>query len=234
MKRPAAVHYAAFGLILLNILMTYVFYQNTGNLNSPIVEYEFAKNEQDVKNIFIDDDNNFKRDVINGVKDQNIVDYAYMLFYTALLIFAFSKIKKTDTERNKVYVFGIIFSVVALVADIFENILLFRISELLTERVSFSEYVDRLFVITRIKWFSLAFAFFILSFHYIRYNFTGKLFAVISALPIIAAAASFFPGINQEYFIPVFTLGIVIAFVILMIWVFISHKINKKVDFYKI
>ncbi len=230
MKRLSLVQYSAIGLILTSLLMYYVYYSQTGNFNSPIIEYEFVQTQQDVKNIFIEN-NEFKKDLITGVRNQNIVDYAFMIFYTSLLVFAFGKISKS--EKKKIYNLGIAFSITALIGDVFENIQLFQISELLTNRLDFSHHVDLLFIITRLKWLSLAFALFIMSFHYYRYRFSGKLFALISALPLLTVLTFIIMGNTDDSFYTIFANFIMLGFVILMIWIFIPHNNKEKtISFY--
>ncbi len=230
MKHLSAVHYAAIGLVLLSLLMSYVYFLNTGKTNSPIIEFEFVKTQQDVKNIFIEN-TEFKKEEITGVRDQNIVDYAYMICYTSLLILSFSKIAKS--ENKKIYYIGIVFSVIAIISDIFENIQMFQISELLVNRVDFSRLVRLLFIITRLKWLSLAFAMFILSMHYFKYKFTGKLFALLSALPLITVLTFIIYKDAENDFVNLFTKFIMSSFVLLMIWIFISKKVTHKINFYK-
>ncbi len=230
MKRLSLVQYSAIGLILTSLLMYYVYYSQTGNFASPIIEYEFVQSQQDVKNIFIEN-NEFKKDVIIGIKNQNIVDYAFMILYTSLLVLAFGKISKS--EKKKIYIAGIIFSVTALISDVFENIQLFQISELLTNRLDFSHHVDLLFIITRIKWLSLAFALFILSFHYYKYKFLGKLFALISALPLLNVLTFIILSNSDDSFYKMFANFIMLGFVILMIWIFIpGNNKGKIISFY--
>ncbi len=230
MKHFSSVQYVAIGLIILSLLMNYAYFRQVGNFNSPIIEYEFVKNEQDVKNIFTEN-NEFKKAELKGVRDQNIIDYAYMLFYTALLILSFHNIRMT--EKKNIYVLGVIFSFIALAGDIIENIQMFQISELLVNRLSFSKQVETLFIITRIKWLCLALAMFIMSVHYYKYKFTGKLFAFISALPVISVLALMIFKDSGNDFVKIFTTLIILSFVTLMIWIFISSKIDSKISFYK-
>ncbi len=230
MKRISPVQYAAVGLILLSLLMYYVYYNQTGNFNSPIIEFEFVKNQQDVKNIFVEN-NEIKHDIVKGVKNQNIVDYAYMFFYSSLLFFAFRKL--SVFEKKKIYYLGIAFSIIALISDIFENIQLFQISDLLLNKTGFSKPVNILYIITRLKWLSLAFAFIILSVHYYNYKLLGKLFALISTLPLLSVLTLIFSGNSDNSFYTIFTSFIMLDFVILMIWIFIPHKNNKEnINFY--
>ena len=231
MKRLSLVQYSAIGLIFTSLLMYYVYYSQTGNFNSPIIEYEFVQNQQDVKNIFIEN-NELKQDVILGIKNQNIVDYVFMILYTSLLVLAFAEISKS--EKKKIYTLGIIFSFTALIGDIFENIQLFQISELLLNRTDFSHHVDLLFIITRVKWLSLAFALFILSSHYYKYKFLGKLFSLISALPFLNILTFIILSNNtDDNFYTIFTNFIMLGFVVLIIWIFIpENNKGKIISFY--
>ena len=167
MKHLSTVQFAAIGLVLTGILLNLAYFVHTNNFNSPIIEYEFVKKQQDVKNIFIED-NVFKKDELKGVRDQNIIDYVYMIFYSSLLILSFKRINKS--ENKKFFNIGIAFAFIALIADIIENIQMFRISQLLVNRLNFSSPVQYLFYITRLKWLSLAFALFLLSLHYYKYK----------------------------------------------------------------
>ncbi len=208
--------------------MRYVYFSNTGNFDSPIIESEFVKNVDDAKIIFMQADE-FKKDVIQGVDNQNLVDYTYMLAYTALLILVFIKI--SELENKKIYSFGITFAVIAIVGDVVENIQLFKISELLTARIDFSSEIKTLIISTSVKWLSLGFAMFILSFHYFKYKIIGKIFALLSSIPLLIAIVYIF---TQSLKIELlYTTSIMVGFVLLMIWSFISKYINKSTSFYK-
>jgi len=228
MKYLSKIHYTIIVLILLSLLMHYVYYLSTGNLDSPIIKYEFVKNTNDVKSIFLQD-NEFKKSIIQGVNNQNVVDYAYMLVYTFLLILTFTKISKI--EKVKIFYIGILFAIIAIIADIIENIQLFNILELLTSRNNFSSEINILIIATSIKWLSLGFAMFVLSFHYFKNKIIGKIFAFFSSIPLLI---SIFYIFNQSSSLELFyTTSIMIGFVILMIWTFISKYIYKSVSFYK-
>ncbi len=229
MKRLSAIHYTTILIILLGLLMNFVYYSSTGNFNSPMIEYEFVKDVKDVKNILMED-NEFKKDVIQGIHNQNLIDYAYMIAYTALLIMVFMKILKHD--KKVIYNIGIIFSFLAIVGDAIENIQLFRISELLVARLDFSSHLEILILSTRIKWLSLAFALFILSFHYYKYKFIGKLFSLYSSLPLLFAVVSIF--IYNENTETYFYYCIIIGFTTLILWTYISKLFRNAVSFYNI
>lgn len=228
MKHLSRIHFTVFLLILTSLVMNYVYYANTGNFNSPIIEYEFVKSQSDVKNIFTDN-NEFKKDVIQGVHDQNIVDYVYMIAYSLFLTFVFAKLLKF--EKKNIYIFGIILVIFALITDSIENILLFNISELLTARNNFNTEIHLLMIITNIKWISIAISLFILSFHYYKNNTLGKFFAFISTLPLILGILHLIT--QNEILTKYFTSSIILGFVILMVWVFIPPSKNKAINFYK-
>ncbi len=214
----------------MSILMYYVYFNQTGNFNSPVIEYEFVTNSQQVKNIFFEN-NEIKQDVVNGTEDQNIVDYVFMIFYSSLLFFTFKKL--ISSEKKKFYYIGIILSAVALTSDIIENIQLFHISDLMVNRNDFSNHLTILFYITRIKWVSLAIIFFILSFHYYKYKFIGKLFALISILPLLNILTFIILSDSDINIYLTFANLIMLDFVILMIWIFIRHKNSKsELSFY--
>ena len=208
--------------------MHYIYYTKVGNFNSPIIKYEFVKTSNDVKDIFMVN-GEFKKEVITGVHNQNIIDYAYMLAYSALLFIFFSKINKF--EKKKIFILGIVLAIIALITDALENILLFNISELLTTRNNFSSEVEILFIVTRIKWFSIAIALLTASFHYFKYSILGKLFSILSSFAFIFGLIYF--STQNEIILGYFTNSIMLGFVILMIWVFIPKNKNKQISFYK-
>lgn len=228
MKHLSKIHYLIFTLIFLSLLMNYVYFANTGNLNSPIIEYELVKNTNDVKKI-LTQNNEFKKDVIQGINNQNIVDYAYMFVYTTLLILVFIKVHKF--ENKKIYNIGVVFAIFALITDIIENIQLFNISELLALRNDFSAEIKILIIATSIKWLSLGFAMFILSFHYFKNKIIGKLFSLLSAIPLFIAIYYIF---NKSLAVELYyTSSIMLDFIVLMVWAFISKYINNNISFYK-
>ncbi len=227
MKKLSLIQYTAILLIGLSSLMNLVYYSDTGNFDSPIIEFEFIKTESDAKQLFLEN-NSFKKDVIKGVHNQNLIDYAYMITYSAFLILVFIKLSK---HKNKIiYTLGIIFSVLALIFDVIENIQLFKISELLVARVEFSPQINILIIVTRIKWLSIAFALFILAFHYYKFNFIGKLFALFTTIPLLTAILSVFYYTTD--FINYFTKSIIFGFVVLILWTFISHLFSGSVSYY--
>jgi hypothetical protein len=226
-KRLSAIHYTVFTLIALSILMQTVYFLKTGTFDSPIIAFEFAENKNDVCILF-QSDNKLQHDVIQGVNAQNMLDFFYMFSYSALLILFLNKLKQYEHKNlNKI---GILLSLNALVFDILENITLFKISHSLEINNNFDNYLDNLIIFANIKWFSLSLIFFLLILHYFKYNIIGKIFSVISVLPLILASFSFF-GINKQ-FDAYYANSVILAFIILIIRIFVSKFAKNSISFY--
>ena len=225
MKKISAIQYTALIITVLTLSMSYVYFYNTGNYDSPVIKFEFSKSTQDVNSLFMEN-NEFKKDVIKGVHDQNMVDYAYMIAYSSFIILIFIKLIKT--ERKNIYYLGILLSVSALIFDIAENIQLFRIQESLFSRIDFSENISNLIIFTWIKWLSLSFVLLLMSYHYYKYKFIGKLFAIISALPIVLALITLLLNNYELYF----SSSVMLGFLLIIIWIFISVLVSTSVSFY--
>ena len=228
MRKISAIQYTALIIIFLALAMNFIYYYNTGNNNSPIIKFEFSENTQEINNLFLEN-NELKNDVIAGVNDQNIIDYAYMIAYSSFLILIFIRLLKT--EGKNIYYLGILLSVLAVISDLIENIQMFYILEMLVSKVNFSEHIIYLRIFTWIKWLSLSFALMIMSFHYFKYKLSGKLFAVISILPIVTVLLTRL-NILSDYD-SYFTYSVMLGFVILMTWSFISVLVSSSVSFYK-
>jgi hypothetical protein len=228
MKKFSIIHYIVLILITLSILIQLVYYLHTGHYNSPIIQFEFAENKKDVSELFIENDKTLT-DVIQGVEDQNIVDFLYMLSYSSLLILVFLKIKRH--ERVLLNQTGILISFLALFFDVCENIVLFRISRALGHQMEYESFLGQLMLFTNLKWICLSLVFFILSFHYYKNGALGKIFSILSLFPLFMAFPSFFS--EHKDFDIYYAYSVMLAFIILIIRIFVSKFAKNSIVFYK-
>ena len=227
MKKLSIIHYLSMFLIVLSIGMSIVFYMKSDHFDSPIIKFEFAQSSHDINSLFYQKDE-FKSNDFYGVQNQNYLDYLFMIIYSFLLVSAFLNIYKI--EKKRIFKFGIFLSTFALFFDVLENIKMFKISELLIQENDFSHLIPKLFYFTRIKWLILALSFLLLSLHYFKYQTIGKLFAILSSFPIFLGTLVLFSVIDT---FEIFSFSVMIGFLQIMIWSFISYRIDRNISFYK-
>ncbi len=203
--------------------MSYAYFTVAGNFNSPIIEFEFVKSVSDVESIFIKD-NIINKNMVEGVDKQNYIDFAYMLAYSVFLALVFISISKQ--KNKKLFLIGILLALIAFVSDFFENVQLLNISDNLLSGNNYLQDIKYLMIFTYIKWLSLAIALFMLSFYYFRYNILGKIFSVLSSIPLIFVLFYLFMFSKQIEIL--FSFSVMIGFVILFIWVYSSSVFYKS------
>ncbi len=223
MKKLTFVHYIVIVLVLLSLSMSYAYFTVAGNFNSPIIEFEFVKSVSDVEGIFIKD-NIINKNMVEGVDKQNYIDFAYMLAYSIFLALVFISISKQKNE--KLFLIGVLLALIAFVSDFFENVQLLNISDNLLSGNNYLQDIKYLMIFTYIKWLSLAIALFMLSFYYFRYNILGKIFSVLSSIPLIFVLFYLFMFSKQIEIL--FSFSVMIGFVILFIWVYSSSVFYKS------
>jgi hypothetical protein len=215
------LRYFAIALIVLSVLMQLVYFFNTGNFNSPIIEFEFATSDLEIINLFTTNDLLMIKK-INGVNDQNKLDFLYMFAYAGFLIIVF--IILIREKGIKIYYVGILLVINAFLFDILENNALFIITKALKKNIEFQNIINHLVIYTRIKWYSLALIFIILALMYFNNKLWGKIFAVISFLPLLLALfCLIIPSPNTFTF---FSFSVMLAFIVLIIPIFVSKFAN--------
>ena len=222
------VHISAITLILLTPAMSYVYYLNTGDFNSPVIEFEFVTETVQVLDLFTNIQGP-KKEIISGVNDQNKLDFIFMFNYSFLLILVFWKLK--NYEKKIICNLALILSVLVFISDIFENIQLFAITKDLESGEGFDNNIMSLIFFTRMKWYLLSVIFALLSFHYFKQRVLGKILSLITISPLILTSLSIFND-NMEINL-ILSNTIMLSFLVLIIWIFLSVSISPNISFYK-
>jgi hypothetical protein len=209
-------------------MLQVVYYADTKRLDSPIIQFEFAKTENEIYPLFTKDET-VLMDVVKGVDRQNRVDFFYLTAYSTLLFITFYRLRKH--ENLWMNTIGMLLSIIGFLFDIFENVVLLKITGALVIGTDFNHYIESLIVFTNIKWFSLAIIFGILSVHYYKIKRIGTVFSVLSILPILLAFPSFFS--NGPYFDEYYAYSVMLGFIILIIRIFVSKFAGSSYSFYK-
>lgn len=229
MKKYFNTHpYAKIGLlaipvVLLTVLMGFYFpeFKPEGYPNF-IVAFEFAKSLQDLNQLFsplapVD---------IDKIDIGNYIDFGYMVVYSLFLLLFFRKAWKIHGRRFLLA--EILLIILILAADFYENILLLEITDTYSKNgiiTGLQPILDRLQIVTWVKWGGLAVAFFLLFFVLIKGKILSKIVAVFCLLPIIEGILLW---VTPLFSISDFTLSVFAVFTVLLIYSFVFKKKIKK------
>ena len=145
-----------------------------------IVAFEFAKSIQDLNLLF----SGLSEMEIQMTDIGNYIDFGFMLTYSLFLISLF-KIASKEFNRQWLNI-GILFTIIALFSDFFENFILLKITEIYLSNLNESLFIPllkKLHFITWLKWGTLTFAFLLFSVELIKRNWFSKTVAFFCILP---------------------------------------------------
>jgi hypothetical protein len=225
MKKYLDSHpFAKAGLFAISLLFFIVGMDHYFPKNAPagyksfIVAFEFARTPEDVHALL---DSLSVTEIIN-TETGNYIDFGFMLFYSVFLSLFFLQ---ASSVFNKKWAFlGIPLSIVVFFADLFENVILLKITKAYLAALQDSVFLPLLkglHLITSIKWFGLAAAFFMVSILLFRKGWLSKFAAISAILPLGIAIGGNMQSPNG---ITLFTNSIFLAFGVLILYSFIFRK----------
>ena len=205
----------AFPLLVFVVLMGNYFPLKTPEgYQSFIIAFEFAKTIQDINLLF----SGLSANEIQRIDIGNYIDFGFMLTYSLFLIFLF---KKASIVFNKKWLkVGILLAMLALFSDILENLILLKITGIYLANLNeslFSPLLEKLHLITWLKWGTLAFTFLFFAVELIKNNWLLKTVAFFCILPF---AFGIWALGNSPVSISAFTNSIFAVFAFLVIFSF--------------
>lgn len=215
----AKIGLLAIPVVVLIVLMGFYFpeFKPEGFPNF-IVAFEFAKSLNDLDLLL----SPLSPAEIEKIDIGNYIDFGYMVIYSLFLLLFFRKTWKI--YGNRFLLAGIPLSIIILTADFYENILLLEITNAYSKNgivAGLQPILDRLQIVTWIKWGGLAVAFLFLFFVFIKGKFLSKIAAVFCLLPIIEGILLW---ITPLFSISDFTLSVFAVFSVLFVYSFVFKK----------
>ena len=129
----------AIPLLIFIVLMGDYFPKKTPEgFQSFIVAFEFAQSIQDLNVLF----SGLSAEEIQKIDIGNYFDFGFMLTYSIFLISLFRKASKEF--KRKWLITGILFSVIALFSDFFENLILLEITKVYSTNLNESLFLPLL------------------------------------------------------------------------------------------
>lgn len=201
-------------IILMNI---YTPKEAQEGFKSFTVAFEFAKTKADTDLLF----DKLSAETFKLIDTSIYIDYLFIITYSILLIMFFRKSARISNFKWLMAAIPILF--VVFFGDFFENIHLLKITAIY--RLQINENVEpllnRLHVITWIKWGGLAVAFLMISVYFFRGNWLNKLASVICFMPFLSGL---FALNNSPSTVTLFTNSIFAAFGVVIIYSFFFRK----------
>lgn len=206
-----------FGILLLicSVILLVVNPKPSDNLPehfyTPIIAFEFIQTPQEVAAFFeVPDVNAYIETMLLG----NWIDYAFMLFYSALLFCIALGIKKITGAQTMLL--ACLCCIIMLVCDALENYQIYLIISRYKNQ-DILENLALLNIFTWLKWGSIASAFLLFSPFFLK----GKLFhKIIGWLGISSFGLCMAAFLNHGILNEVFATNIVLVFLLLVIFVF--------------
>ncbi len=216
----AGIGILAIPMLLYTISMEILFPKShPEGYQSFIIAFEFARTTAQIHNLF----SGFGEDVFRNINSGNYIDFGFLLTYGLFLVLFFYKAAKVFDKK---YLFaGIPISVVVILADIFENIYLLKITGIYTPLVADSvltPLLNKLYIATWIKWGGLALIFALFSVRSMGMRILSRFEGVVFIIP---AVFSLWAVSNNPMGVTRFTLSIILAF-FLLIFYSLYYKIN--------
>lgn len=217
----AKIALLAIPMFLLMIIMEIFFPKtNPEGYQSFIVAFEFAKTPEQIHSLF----NGYTAETFRNIDIGNYFDFGFMITYNLFLSVFFYKAAKTF--KKDWLMAGIPFSVTVLIADFIENIYLLQITGMYSPAISDAALIpvlNKLHVVTWIKWGGLAVIFTIFSVKSMGPRILSHIEGVVFIIPFVF---SFWAFSNEPMGVTRFTLSIALAFFLLLFYCF-WYKIKK-------
>jgi hypothetical protein len=210
-------------LFFMIIMEIYIPKSHNDEYQSFIIAFEFTKTPANLHSLF----NGFTDETFRNVDIGNYIDFGFMITYTLFLVLFFQKAAKTF-EKKWLFT-GIPLSLIVLMADFVENILLLKITGIYTPIIPDSELIlllNKLHFATWVKWGGLALIFALFSIRSMGRKIVKHIEGVVFIIPLLL---SFWALSNDPMGVSRFTLSIALAFFLLLFYCFWykSKKIEK-------
>jgi len=205
----------AIPVVVLTVLMGNYFPESKPDgYPNYIVAFEFANSLEDINLLF----SSLAPVEIDKIDTGNYIDFGFMLAYSFFLFLFFRNAYKIHGTRFLLA--GIPLSILILVADFIENILLLKITDTYAKSevtASLLTVLNQLHTVTWIKWGGLALAFFLLFFELIRGKILSKIAAIFCLLPLVQGILTW---ISPVFTITGFTISVFGGFAVLFVYSF--------------
>jgi hypothetical protein len=214
--------FLAIPLIVFVVLMgSYTPQKALVGFDSFIIAFEFAQTEEEVDTLFI----NLSPETIKNIDTGIYLDFGFMITYSFFLALYFAK--SVRIFNKKWLLAGIPLSVIIFLGDFFENILLLKITQIYytgLNKIALVSILEKLHIITWVKWGGLALAFMMISLVLFKGNWLCKLGALACLLPLLFSSIALN---NSPAVISIFTHTIFTSFTVLVFYSFLFRNKSK-------
>lgn len=193
-------------------------------INAPIIALEFLQSNIEVLQFF-GESGSRQSQMINGFMLGNYIDYIYLILYTGLLC-SFAFLVKSSSNKS-VFKLIMMLSIIAGIADVFENIQISNIIENLDTGV-FDVYLSWLNLFTWIKWGYLSLSLFFIFAFVFKQSWIKRIGIGISVITIVFGIIAFN---NRSLMTTLFTLGITVQFAILIVSAIINGLRKNELSY---
>lgn len=208
-------------IILILAMDSYFPKQPPAGFDSFIVAFEFSHTVDQLQLLF----GNFTPTDIKNIDKGNYLDFGFMLCYSAFLFLMFKQFIKIS--RKKWLVAGLILSVIILLADFSENMVLLSITKAYlanSDETILASLLTKLQIVTWIKWEGLAIVFFLLAREMTNKSWLNRITFAACVAPLLLSFFAF--SLNPKW-INNFTMFVFIAFFALFVFS-VFYKLQKK------
>lgn len=166
-------------MILMNITFPKKPIEGYGSL---IIAFEFARSVSDIQSVF----NGLTLAELKKIDWGNYFDFGFMLSYSCFLVLMFMKFSQIFQQRRMLI--GILLVAIVLISDLLENRILLQITSVYSNHENLNLMVpmlEKLNLITWIKWSSLAVIFVLFASRLLRLNIFYKILGLVCLLPTL-------------------------------------------------
>lgn len=214
--------FLAIPLIAFVVLMgNYTPQKDSAGFDNFIIAFEFAQTEDEVDTLFI----NLPPETIKNIDTGIYLDFGFMITYSFFLALFFAK--SVRIFNMKWLLAGIPLSVFIFFGDFFENLLLLKITQIYYTRlnkIALVSILEKLHIITWVKWGGLALVFMMISIVLFKGNWLSKLGALACLLPLLFSIVALN---NSPAVISIFTQTIFASFAVLVFYSFLFRNNSK-------
>ncbi|KAA3633718.1 MAG: hypothetical protein DWQ02_12685 [Bacteroidetes bacterium] len=217
-KPEILISILGLGIIILSLILRSIFPTEVPwmpeGFTTPIIAFEFLLTTSEVL-MFFGSAGPEQEALVEAMLTGHKIDNVYLVVY-GLFLAGWSLLAARKTRNNFFYLL-IFFAILASIGDWYENKQLVLIASNLSWGY-FDGTLFELWLCTWLKWGSLSITLAGLSFFTWKQGWTGKIFAVVSAITLILGGIAFF---ERSAITSYFTLGITLGFVLLIIKSFV-------------